>query len=353
MGNDAWAWEVTSLDGVALAEVRPREATVTRRLNGSSTISLALDAADAVELGTNRLLRGWRAPAGGGARVLRASGRVTGLTGSAGTDRLEQVTVASAADGFGTLASRAIQDAVTFTGQVPRDIIASIVATQNARAATGLRVATGTAGPPRDRTYEPGKGVAEIVVQLAEVDDGFWFRVDPVDSGDEFSEIVLLHPSSGGDSGVVLGWGEGTVGNLAEVDVTVTPPINHVLAFGAGDGEAQLRATVGDDASQQAHGLLEVVITHTDVSEWSTLVGHARDALRPSEQVAVRLGLAALEESTPLPWDDFDVGQTVSMVLRGRTPVLNRSGSYRVTAYTVQVDVDGVERVTALDLEAV
>lgn len=348
-----WAWEVTTLTGVTVAEVRPREATVTRRLNGSGTISLTLDASDAQEIATNRLLRGWREPRGGGDRVLRAAGRVTGVNGSVATDSMEQVTMAAAFDGYGVLTGRFVQDSVTFTQWTPRAIVDSLVATQNARYETGLRVAAGTAGPLRDRTYEAGKNVGEAILQLAEVDDGFWFRVDPVDNGDEFSEIVLLHPSSGGDSGAVLGWGEGTVGNLAEVDVTVTPPINHVLAFGAGDGEAQLQATVGDDASQQAHGLLEVVITHTDVSDEATLLAHARDALRPSEQVAVRLGPAALEESTPLPWDDFDVGQTISMVLRGRTPVLNRSGSYRVTAYTVQVDVDGVERVTALDLEAV
>lgn len=349
----SWAWEITTLAGVTVAEVRPREATVTRRLNGSAVIGLTLDADDASELATNRLIRGWREPRAGGTRVLRAAGRVTGITGEAATDSAEHVTLASASDGFGVVNERYCTSALTYTQWYPRDIINGLVTLQNGRYPTGLRVAAGTGGPPRDRTYEAGKSVGEAILQLAEVDDGFWFRVDPVDGGSEFSELVLLYPSSGGESGAVLGWGEGTAGNLSSVEVSVMPPVNHVVAFGAGDGDAQLRTAVGDAASIAAHGLLEVVITHTDVSEEATLLAHARDALRLTEQVSVRLEVAALQENTPRPWDDFDVGETLTLVLRGRTPVLRRSGSYRVTSFTVRVGDDGVERMTALDLEPV
>lgn len=348
-----WAWEVTTLSGVTVAEVRPRDATVTRRLNGSCTVELSLDASETRGLGTNRLIRGWRSPGGGGDRVLRVAGRVTGVSGSVGVDQLERVTLASAADGFGVLSHRAVQSGLTYAGVSPRDIVAGVVAAQNSRAATGLRVAAGVAGPPRDRTYEAGKNVAEIVTQLAEVDDGFWFRVDPVDDGAVFSELVLLYPSSGGASGAVLELGVGTRDNLASVEVNVTPPVNHVLAFGAGDGDAQLSLTVSDAGSIATHGLLDTVITHTDVSVPETLLQHARDALRPSEQRTLRVEVSSLMESAPRPWDDFDVGDLVSVHVRGGSPALSYSGSARVTAFTAEVDVDGVERLTGLDLEGV
>lgn len=347
----SWAWEITTLGGVTVAEVRPREATVTRRLNGSAVIGLTLDAGDASELATNRLIRGWREPRAGGTRVLRAAGRVTGITGAVATDSSEHVTMASASDGFGALNGRYRMQPVTFTQYFPRDIVDALVLTENSMSATGLRVAAGVGGPPRDRTYEVGKCVGEAVLQLAEVDDGFWFRVDPVDAGSVFSEFVVLYPSSGGDSGAVLGWGEGTVGNLASVEVSVMPPVNYVLAFGAGDGDSQLYLSIGNGDSIAEHGLLEAVITHTDVSEESTLTAHARDALRPTEQVSVRLDAASIQANTPRPWDDFDVGQTMSIVLRGQTPTLRRTGSFRVTSFTVKVGDDGVERMTALDLE--
>ncbi len=259
----------------------------------------------------------------------------------------------SAADGFGVLANRHLQAAVTLTQWWPRDIVDHVVGHENSRAETGLRVNAGTAGPPRDRTYDMGKNVAEIVTQLAEVDDGFWFRVDPADEGPVFSRLELLHPASGLDTAVSLEWGEGTAGNLASVEVNVTPPVNHVLAFGAGDGEAQLHLSVSDPGSIALHGLLDTTITNPDVSITSTLEQHARDALRPTEQRTLRVEVASLVETAPRPWDDFDVGDLVSVHIRGGGPALNYSGSARVTAFTVEVDVDGVERMTGLDLEGV
>lgn len=350
----SWAWEITDLSGVTLAEVRPREATVTRRLNGPCMVDLTLDPQDAVTLSTGCLIRGWRTPAAGGDRILRASGRVTGVSASAGTDTAEHVTLASALDGFGTMTNRVVYlQPYVFQQVNPRDICDVIVTLQNSRWETGLRVAAGSAGPPRDRTYEIGKNIAEIVTQLAEVDDGFWFRVDPVDAGATFSELVLLYPSSGGASGAILEFGAGTSGNLSKAEVTVTPPVNFVTAFGAGDGDAQLRRYVWDQPSIAAYGLVDAVVTYTDVSDAGTLEAHARDALKPREQVATRVEVASLTAAAPRPWDDFDVGQTVTLNLRGRSPVLQRSGTVRVTSYSVRVDEDGVERLSSLDVESV
>lgn len=339
--------------GVTRVFLTPRQAVVTRRLNAECVVELTMDSGEADEYSTNRLVRGMRTPRGGGDRLLRACGKVTAVTGSAAVDKLEQVSVVSAADGFGALRSRTLQDAVTFVAQAPRAIVDAVVETQNARAETGLRVAAGTAGPLRDRTYETGKNAAEIVTQLAEVDDGFWFRVDPVDGEEEFSELVLLHPASGVETGVTFGYGTGTAGTLSGAEVNTTPPVNHVLAFGAGDGDAQLRLSVSDPESIATYGLMDATITHPDVTDAATLEQHARDALRPAEQRTFRVVASSLQDGCPRPWDDFDVGDVVGLNIRGTSPALTYAGDARVVSFTVTVDVDGVERMTNLDLEGV
>lgn len=343
-----WAFDIADLNGVARALLSPRQVVVTRALNAPSTIQLTADAAAGAELSTTaRVIRCYRSPAGGGERVLRAVGQVSGINAAVATDALERLTI-TASDGMGVLASRQVQATVTYTQQTPRFIVNDLVAVQNARRATGTRVAAGTAGPLRDRTYEQGKVVSEAIQQLAEVDDGFYYRVDPIDEGGTFWEIVLLHPSPGGDAVATFEWGAGTVGNLSGVSADITTPVNNVTAFGAGDGAEQLRAMRSDPTSITSLGLFDASVTHSDVSVQETLDQHALDALRHHEPRVFRVQVAGTV-STTAPWDDFDVGDTVKLNLRGRSAALQHTGRVLVTSFTVTVDHDGTERLTALD----
>lgn len=353
----SWSWKITDLDGVGRGVLSPHQAVVTRNLNAASTIQLQIDADDSADLSTTaRVLRGFRPPSDGGTRALRATGKVTGVNASVGTDNLERLTL-TASDGMGVLASRVVANpnGLTYIQNSPRYIVNSLVEVENSRRLTGMYVAAGTAGPPRDRTYEQGKNVAEAIQQLAEVDDGFYYRVDPIDVPNPgfFSELVLLYPEAGSDSGASFEWGAGTVGNLAGVEADIGTPVNYVTAFGAGDGAEQIRASKVNLGSIEDLGLYDATITHSDVIETATLEQHALDALRPDEprvfrvQVAPNVGNGGLY--VPSPWDDFDVGDTVQLNLRGRSAALTYSGRALVTSFALTIDANGTERLTSLD----
>lgn len=350
-----WAWEVRDLAGVGRGELQPRAAEVTRQLNGTTELTVELDGRDAGDLATTaRVVRGWRAPVGGGSRTLRVAAEMAQIAAEASTDRGELVT-AVGTGGVGVFSARYVQQTAVYVATTPGALLNDRIAHQNARGHhTGLSdVIAADGGPPRDRTYDPGKSEGEILEQLAAVDDGFWYREDPIDAdGPAFSELVLLYPDAGGDSGARFGWGPGSVGNLSAAGVEVRRPTNAVIALGAGDGAEQLRHRIVDEASAEVYGLFDQVITHPDVIIPETLQGHAQAALRLTPPRLFRVSVAGVvgTPGVPAPWDGFDVGETVTLDLRGAAPVLQYSGPARVTSFTVRVDADGVERVTRLDL---
>ncbi len=352
-----WNFETTDRAGVTTGFVVPRQVAIERRLNGATVVTLEADSADAVGLVHGRLVKGWRAPDGGGPRVLRVHGRVLGVTPSGGTDRMERVEVLLA-DGFTMLGQRTTFTPWEYTGVTARTIIADQLAIEEGRfVGTGLYVnPSGDSGPPRDRSYESSKNVAEIVTQLAEVDNGFYFRVDPYDdtnvNGDTlFSELVILYPASGEDTTASFEYGDGTAGNLEAAQATVAHPVNYVRAYGGGEAGAQLTSTVWDEPSIRAYGVHATDLTLTDVTEQATLDQHALDALFPDPRVTYSCSPAALASSLPVPWEDFDVGDHVTLRLAGTHPYLQGHLRCRVTAYRVTIDADGVERLADLTLE--
>lgn len=356
----AWEFELLDLAGVPVDLVVPRSVVLARNLNRASTLQAVLDARTSPEpSSTRRVLRGWRRPDAGGPRVLRASGRVISVQATASGEAPETLNVA-ATDGFGVLNLRLVGNRQEFTQAVPRDIVEGLLV-QAGQDVTGLTLASGlgASGPPRDRSYEIGKNVGEAVTQLAEVDDGFYFRVDPlVDAAfpRRFSRMVLLYPEPGVDRpGARFEYGEGTLANLAEVQVDTGLPTNVVYAFGSGDGDDQLRAFKNDVASISANGPFEEALSHPDVVHIATLEQHALDALRPQESKVVRVRVGPPVNNPglhlPTPWEDFDVGDTVRLNIRGASPALTYSGPALVTGFTVEVDAGGTERLAALDLQ--
>lgn len=354
----AWEWELLNLAGVPVGLVVPRSVVITRPLNGATRIGLVLDADGAPYLSTTaRIVRGWRRPDAGGDRVLRAAGRVISIQASASADSVPSLNV-TAVDGFGVIQRRLTGAKDVFEATLPRDILDEVIV-EAGRDVTGLVLADGLgpSGPPRDRTYDVGKNVGEIITQLAEVDDGFYFRVDA--QYDEqyprrFSRLVMLYPESGVDRpGARWEFGPGTIGNLSSIQIDIGLPTNVVYAFGAGDGDDQLRGYRADGASIATHGPFEVSISHPDVVNIETLEQHAQEALRPSEPIVLRVAPAVPTGSvvhTPTPWEDFEVGDIVRVTTRG-SGLLDGDYSARVTSFTVQIDAEGVERLSGLDLE--
>lgn len=349
-----WAWEARDLDGTPRSELRPRSVSIVRALNGSTTVELELDADQAGELpNTAAVLFGWRRPVSGGSRTLRATGKVAQIAAESAADSPERVRV-FAVDGAAVFGARIGQLATSHGGETPNAILFQRIALQNLRGATGLAAdPVGAGGPGRDRTYEVGKLEGEILQQLAELDDGFYYRVDPLD-GEAFSELVLLYPDPGTSSSARLGWGAGTEGNVSEVSAEVRTPTNSVRGFGAGDGAEQLQVVRQDTASIAALGLYDGTVTHPDVIVEDTLGAHAQDALRPTEPRLFRVTVAAPVASStayvPEPWEDFDVGDSLELDLRGESAALQYNGPAMVQGFTVSIDAEGTERLYSLDL---
>lgn len=219
---------------------------------------------------------------------------------------------------------------------------------------THLRQGSIAASVSRDRTYEPGKSIAEAITQLAEVDGGFYFRVDPVDgAGATFGEFTVLYPDAGVNrERVRFEFGDGTLGNISGEGLEVERflPVNAVVAVGnaQNEGDPVPVASASSTESQTEYGVFPEWLALSDVVDSATLQEHADEELRADPPVALRFNAV---EGGPMLWDDFDIGDTVQVrVDNGRTLV---TGPVRVNQVTLEVDDDtGAERLTGLVLES-
>lgn len=352
-----WAWETTDREGTTTGFVVPRQVVIDRKLNGPTTATVTADSDQAADLVMGRLVKGWRTPNAGGTRVLRVHNQVVQVESSGGLDSIERVQ-ASTTDGFGMAWNRLMLFSLNFVANTPAVICDAFLDNDEPiRGTLGLYIDnTATSGPPRDRTYDYGKPIGEAIQQLAEVDDGFWFRVDPYEGTRDgvalFSELVFLYPGSGSDLDIAFEYGAGGQGNLVAVEVSVQPPTNYVVAVGAGEVGSQLYSIQSDEASMDAFGVYQVNLNRTDVSEQTTLDQLAMDALRPDPRTLYSCAPVRFGENLPVPWEDFDVGDTVFLRLRGEAPYLQATLRCRVTGFQVTIDDSGVESLTGLTLEA-
>lgn len=358
----SWTFETTNRAGTTTGFVVPRRVTIDRRLNAPTTVQVLADADQAQTLTMSAIVRGWRTPSAGGDRELRVSHQVVGVDTSAAADDIETVS-ASCTDGYGMLAWRNLYTSVAYGdveggtfGIIPRGIIFDQISIEDGVDVIGLYVSPdGDSGPERVRQYDIGKNVQEIIQQLAEVDDGFFFRVDPY-TGTHFdrllfSEFVLLYPGSGDDLDVVFEFGHGGAGNVQSAEVKVVPPANYVRAYGAGEEDDQVISTVLDESSIDEFGYFHTVLSLTDVEEQETLDQHALDALRPAPQITYSCTPVRFGPNLPVPWEDFDVGDTVLLRLNGDAPYMRGELRCRVTEFQVTVDENAVESLTGLTLE--
>lgn len=231
-------------------------------------------------------------------------------------------------------------------GAIAWDLIASLPYE------THLRQGVIAASRLRDRTYEPGKSVAEAITQLAEVDDGFYFRIDPVDhAGAEFATFNVLYPDAGTDApGARFEFGDGTLDNIDSdgLELERFQPVNSVVVVGAGTGEVVPVASASDADSQGEYGTWPRWVQLSDVVGSGALAEHAREELRAQPPVAIRFNTL---ETAPTLFDDFDVGDTVYVRIdNGRTLV---TGPVRVNQATLEVDdTTGAERLTGVVVES-
>lgn len=325
---------------------------LTRRINGACSVgfSVATDDHDAIELLiASRVVKYYRDG------VLRFAGRI----GEPFVERTDYVACA-AYDPFFYLTDRHVgagvmvpgngRDPLVFGSTDAGEIAWELISTHG-----DTNLAEGTIAPSvvRDRVYEGGKSIGEAIVQLTEVDDGFFFRIDALDdAAPNFATFNVLYPNSGTVSDQSrFEFGPGTLDNLDEDSLEVERflPVNRAIVLGGSGGGPDVPfAVVENAASQDEYGVFEKWLDLGDATDGVTLQQHGLAELSPNPRVTIRC--SALE-GAPALFDDFDVGDLVRVhVNTGRTIY---TGSLRVNQVTLEVDDDtGAETLTGLVMES-
>jgi hypothetical protein len=352
---ETWLCQVIDRTGAAKAFVVPKGLEISPRLNGAAQATFTIEFADAsapdVAVGS-RAVALWRGS------TLRFAGQITGLTWSGDTTSGRKVAV-TARDPLAVLERRFLGSGVSYAATDAGAIVTALLALANAQEETHLQMGTVATSVNRDRTYDLAKQIGEAVLQLAEVQQGFWFRVDAIASGAKFGELVILYPDSGSDRpGARWEFGEGTRDNLDSYSVADELPVNDVIGLGADSGDGtQLTATAEDATSKSERGMWGKSYSATDVSEQATLNAHVAGEIRadPPRTFTVQPISTPVNESAAAPrmWVDFDIGDTGRLSIPGGG-VGVEDLEVRIIAATVAVSDDAeVEQIKNLQLQEV
>lgn len=139
-----------------------------------------------------------------------------------------------------------------------------------------------------DRTYYgwERKNIYDAICQLAEVDNGFDFHIDP-----ETRRFVAHYPMQGGRKPDLV-WADGIRSFGRSIDATVQA--SQVLGVGEGEGEDMLLRNRQGGGAVAQYGLTQAVFTNKDVKEPQTLIDQVvREQARssqPAQTVAVTIG---------------------------------------------------------------
>lgn len=215
-------------------------------------------------------------------------------------------------------------------------IASGLLATTNADSPTGLVAGTVAPTVTRTRAYQFAN-VGQAIVGLSNVLDGFDFEEEFVDDGANLAQFNV-HASLGSiQAGARFEYGPDTLNNVRSVSRTTQPPINVVTVIGANG----LYVTVTDAASIARYGKWPLQVSASDVTELATLTAKAQALLRPSPVRTVEFAPEFGLPSCPVPFDDFNVGDTVPFY--ARRDALAEDVSVRLNGLRVVVDEDGSE----------
>jgi hypothetical protein len=188
----------------------------------------------------------------------------------------------------------------------------------------------------RDRTYDR-KLIAEAIIELTEVIEGFDFFITPLDyaaTGSVGRFDVYAQKGTDRSGYIILEHGRDTRGTTQAVARQVGPPINRATVVGD--------AVVGfaeDTASQAIYGVWETLETVSDISEQATVDDRAASLLRP--QLSQSITFTPEPTRSPVPFVDYDVGDTIAVRVSQDSLVVDTT--VRVLAIEIELDENGVE----------
>lgn len=329
--------------------IRAASRTLQRRLNtpGVATVQLQLEDAMALQIqpGQSRL-RIYRSATASELALNPAAPKVLLWYGSLPAEGVTEETdsglmTLAFQDPRWVLRQRFLTAPAAFTATDQGSILGSIVTTQNSRQQTWLTPG-GTTGILRDRTYDGGKNVADLVDEMTKVISGCDVDVVPADgyttSGTRAMGSMNFYARQGTDRPTVLFFYTSRGGgNITGVKSSYAPILTSSTQQGtASDGTS----TAQTFTTATAYDLLEQYDTASDASTAATLLDKASGVVAENASLRRIVDIGDPTWEAPQPYSDYDLGDTVRVTARRGTLALDRV-SMRVMGYDLAADQEG------------
>lgn len=201
----------------------------------------------------------------------------------------------------------------------------------------GITRASSATGVLRNRTYEAGSVVGDLIENLSKVEDGFEWSIDPD------LAFQLYYPQRGGETDFLLEWG----GAVESVQRSVTSGnfANAVRLNGAPaqDGSTPPEVATAESVTIGIEGAWEVQLGDTGAIEADTVAERAAYELSNRELIVPSYSLQ-LNTSIWKGPGDLWLGDSARLVIK--TGRLDVDVMIRVLGFDFDIDNDGYERVT-------
>lgn len=243
------------------------------------------------------------------------------------------------------LKNRFLTAPASFSATDQATILTSIVNTQNTRQQTWLTPA-GTTGVLRDRNYDAGKNVSDLIDEMTKVTSGCDVDVFPSDGyttagtramgtlsflarqGSDKPSVIFFYQQTAGSSGG---------GNITGIKRSYAPILNSSTQQGtAPDGTAASQTFT----LATGYDLLETFDTASDAFVAATLLEKASGVVAENATLRSIWDVGDATWDAPLPFVDYDLGDTVRLRVKRGSMVANNV-AVKVDGYDIDVDQEG------------
>lgn len=329
--GEEWVWELVGFDGERYARLYVRDRRVTRSVDGSRTASFTLDVLEAARLpllipgqvdvmvsrGDRPLIRGPLAGANG-----------SGITIRGGTLTYNVLGIGE------LLADRHVPAGTIIEALEATSMAWQLIEDSQALPFGDLGITAGAlpATAARSKTWDAPTPVLTAIRELAGLDPGFEWSIDPDPSGAYIFNAYAPRMGSTGTAGRVLLEAGRNVHNASTVAVDAGPGAapNVVTVVGANGVQVT--------AESPAHGITyrrrERVITMSDVDDATILGDRATAELREADPRA-RAVLELFPGAADANLDTLDIGDVVDVDYRVGSLVI--VGPYRILEWTAAI----------------
>jgi hypothetical protein len=323
-----------------------------RNIPTVATVALRLEDPQAVQVqpGLSRL-KVYRTPSAGELALNPSASKQLVFYGSLPADGVAEDTdsglmTLSFMDPRWVLKSRYLIAATSFTATDQATILRTIIATQNTRQALWFTT-SGTTGTLRDRNYDAGKNVADLIDEMTKVQSGVDLDFTPLDgytsSGTRNMGNVFFTSQQGIDRpGAVLFYlmqqgGSSGGGNINKVVSSYAPIFNSSTQQGTDPSGV---ANTQRYTAATGYDLLETYETASDAFTSAVLLEKAQGVVFENDSPRRIIEVGEATWHAPVPWVDYDLGDTLRLtVKRGSLQIISQV--MKVDGYDAIADQEG------------